>query len=101
MGRCGAMLHEHSVFCPAEAIQTTAKDAVEKVDNPGETEHVNTGKSSADNGGRYLCALLTPGQSADAYELSLWRQVVIDVDWMDAEVHTEYNAATRYYYISV
>ena len=68
------------LLCLAEAIQGSAKDALGKVVNPRENEHVNTGKSGADNGGRYLCALLTPGQTADAYELNLWRQIVIDID---------------------
>lgn len=89
------------LLCPAEAIQGSAKDALGKVVNLRENGHVNTGKSDADDGGRYLCALLTPGQTADAYELNLWRQIVIDVDSMNIEVHLEYDAATRYYYVSV
>lgn len=89
------------LLCPAEAIRGSAKDALGKVVNPREIGHVDTGKSGADNGGRYLCALLTPGQTADAYELNLWRQIVIGVDSMNVEVHLEYDAATRYYYVSV
>ncbi len=89
------------LLCPTEAIQGNAKDALGKVVNPRENGHINPGKSGVDNGGRYLCAPLTPGQTADAYELNLWRQIVIDVDSMDVEVHLEYDAATRYYYVSV
>ncbi|TVY21755.1 Diatom spindle kinesin-1 [Lachnellula arida] len=89
------------LLCPEEAIQGSAKDALGEAVNPGEDGNVNTGKSGADNGDRYLCALLMPGQTPDAYELNLWRQIVVDVNSMDAEVHLEYDAATRYYYVSV
>ncbi|TVY92818.1 Diatom spindle kinesin [Lachnellula willkommii] len=89
------------LLCPEEAIQGSSKDALGEVVNPGEDGNVNTGKSGADNGDRYLCALLMPGQTPDAYELNLWRQIVIDVNSMDAEVHLEYDATTRYYYFSV
>ncbi|TVY56771.1 Diatom spindle kinesin-1 [Lachnellula cervina] len=83
------------LLCPAEAIQGSAKDAL------GEVVNRNAGNSGVDNSGRYLCALLTPGQTADSYVLNLWRQIVIEVSSMDVEVHLEYDAATRYYYVSV
>ncbi|KAK2016357.1 P-loop containing nucleoside triphosphate hydrolase protein [Colletotrichum eremochloae] len=50
---------------------------------------------------KYLCAMVLPGFMADSYELSMWRQVVVDVDQMEAEVLLEYDAATRYYYMTV
>lgn len=50
---------------------------------------------------QYLCASVVPGQIAEAYELDLWRQLAINVDWMDKEIILEYDAGTRYYYISV
>lgn len=49
----------------------------------------------------YLCALVVPGVMADAYEVHLWRQVVVGVNTMEKEVGLEYDAATRYYYVSV
>ncbi|KZL83158.1 kinesin motor domain-containing protein [Colletotrichum incanum] len=50
---------------------------------------------------KYLCAMVLPGFMADSYELSMWRHVVVDVDQMEAEVLLEYDAATRYYYMTV
>jgi kinesin family protein 2/24 len=90
-----------ALLSPTETIQGSAKDTFGNLINPKEDGHTNTVKRAADNGGRYLCALLTPGLTAGAYELNLWRQIVIKVDSMDAEVHLEYDAATRYYYVSV
>ncbi|GJC83774.1 diatom spindle kinesin-1 [Colletotrichum liriopes] len=55
-----------------------------------------TGKSN-----KYLCAMVLPGFMADSYELSMWRHVVVDIDQMEAEVLLEYDAATRYYYMTV
>jgi kinesin family protein 2/24 len=74
------------LLCPAEAFSGSAKEY---------------GEHTALDGRRYSCALLVPGQTDDAYELNLWRQIVIDVDSMDTEVHVEYDSATRYYYVSV
>ncbi|TKW58049.1 hypothetical protein CTA1_748 [Colletotrichum tanaceti] len=50
---------------------------------------------------RYLCATVLPGFMADSYELSMWRHVVVDIDQIEAEVLLEYDAATRYYYMTV
>jgi len=50
---------------------------------------------------QFLCAVFIPGQKRDGYELRLWKQVVISVGSMTAEVHMEYDTASRLYYISV
>ena len=46
----------------------------------------------------YRCALVAPGILPGAFDVGLWRQWVIPVDRMVAEVLLEYDAATRYYY---
>ncbi|KAI1264915.1 P-loop containing nucleoside triphosphate hydrolase protein [Xylariaceae sp. FL1019] len=50
---------------------------------------------------RYLCALVVPSQMAGAYELNIWSQLVVDVEQMESEVILEYDASTRYYYVTV
>ncbi|KPM39756.1 hypothetical protein AK830_g6811 [Neonectria ditissima] len=52
-------------------------------------------------GPRYLCAIVTPAIMSEAYDLHLWRQVVVEVEQMDTEVLLEYDVATRYYYITI
>ena len=69
-------------------------------------EHTSTREDNGTGGGgggaqRFLCALVTPAPAPEAYELNLWQQIVIDVGRMDKEVFLEYDAGTRYYYISV
>jgi kinesin family member 2/24 len=89
------------VLCPVEAIQGTVKDVLGNVVNTTESEHTDTKENVIDSGARYLCALVMPALMAEAYELNLWRQIVIDVGMMDKEVFLEYDVGTRYYYISV
>jgi kinesin family protein 2/24 len=89
------------VLCPAEAVQQTVKDILGNIVNPSASEHTITTEKGIGTRTRYLCALLTPALMAEAYELNLWRQIVIDVGMMDKEVFLEYDAGTRYYYISV
>jgi kinesin family protein 2/24 len=50
---------------------------------------------------QYRCALVPKAVLPEAYELHLWRQVVIDVDKMENEIILEYDAATRYYFIAI
>ncbi|KAK0713351.1 P-loop containing nucleoside triphosphate hydrolase protein [Lasiosphaeria miniovina] len=50
---------------------------------------------------RYLCAMVLPGMMSGAYSVSLWRQTVVDVEQMEAEVLMEYDEATRFYYMMV
>lgn len=89
------------VLCPVEAVQGTVKGVLGNVVNPTESEHTDTKVNGTDRGARYLCGLVTLGQMAEAYELNLWQQIVIDVGMMESEVILEYDAGTRYYYISV
>ncbi|CAG8978807.1 hypothetical protein HYALB_00012207 [Hymenoscyphus albidus] len=87
------------LLCPAKTI-SVFQDAFGNVINPGINGRATTNESHLDNTRQYLCALLTPGQTVDSYELNIWTQIVIDVDSMDEEVYLEYDSATRYYYIS-
>jgi kinesin family protein 2/24 len=50
---------------------------------------------------QFLCAVVLPGGIPNSHTVSLWRQVVVDVEWMTAEVMLEYDAATRYYHLAV
>ena len=88
------------VLCPVEAVQVTVKDILGNVVNPTASEHTATKGNGTDSGARYLCALVTRALMAEAYELNLWRQIVINASMMDKEVLLEYDAGTRYYYIS-
>ncbi|KAK4166877.1 kinesin-like protein Klp59C [Cladorrhinum sp. PSN259] len=55
----------------------------------------------ADDTEKYLCAMMTPAILPGAYDLSLWRQVVVSVQKMESEVLLEWDSATRYYYMTV
>jgi kinesin family protein 2/24 len=88
------------VLCPVEAVQSSVKDVLGNVVNLTETESINTKGNGIDTGAQYLCALITPGALAEAYELHLWRQNVIHVGMMNKEVFLRYDTQTRYYYIS-
>ncbi|KUJ07748.1 P-loop containing nucleoside triphosphate hydrolase protein [Mollisia scopiformis] len=86
------------ILCPAQAGQACIKDVLGSVVNSSSSEDTQNDKECDP---RYLCALVTPGSTAEAYEVNLWRQIVIDVEMMEKEVFLEYDAGTRYYYISV
>lgn len=58
-------------------------------------------RQASQRGHRYLCATVSPGTLADTYEINMWRQIVVDVEDMEAEVLLEYDAATRYYHTTV
>lgn len=87
------------VLCPQSAAGAAARNF--------QGELVNTdGATSGEGGGKtepqsYLCALVLPSVLPEAYELSLWRQAVVDVEAMEAEVLLEYDVATRYYFMKV
>ena len=51
--------------------------------------------------GSYVCALVQPAVLHGAYELKMWRQVVVAKEWMDKEVVLEYDPATRFYHLAV
>lgn len=85
------------VLCPAAAAGSTSQDALGELVDPQATEHKDTdGKYK-----KYLCAMVTPAVLLGAYEVSMWRNLVIDVDDMDAEVTLEYDSATRFYHLAV
>lgn len=79
------------VLCPQNAVGERVQDVLGNKVN----------EEAIPDRQRYLCALVLPAASEDAYSVSLWRQVVIDVDEMEAEVLLEYDVATRHYYIAV
>jgi kinesin family member 2/24 len=81
------------VLCPQSALETSVRDVV--------GNEVFGGDAPSDATKRYLCALVLPGFMANTWELSLWRQVVVEIDRMQAEVFLEYDMATRYYYMTV
>lgn len=86
------------ILCPQDAVGETVKDIqgkqVNKDGPSGDTEEHSKSKG-------YLCAMVLPSILPEAYELSLWRQVVVNVEAMEAEVVLEYDIATRYYFIKV
>lgn len=88
------------ILCPAEAVQMTAKDILKNTMNPTASGRTATNDNDTDSGPRYLCALMTPALMAETYELNLWRQIIINTSMMDKEVFLEYDAETRYYFIS-
>ncbi|KAL4794089.1 P-loop containing nucleoside triphosphate hydrolase protein [Aspergillus venezuelensis] len=47
--------------------------------------------------GNCRCAMVLPGASENVYEVHIWRQLVINIGDMEAEVVLEYDRATRYY----
>jgi kinesin family protein 2/24 len=86
------------LLCPADASCGSTKEATANATRFG---RINKRGNGVADGERYLCALMVPGQTDDAYELSLWQQIVVDVNSMDTEVQMEYDSATRYYYVLV
>ncbi|KAJ9134275.1 Kinesin-like protein [Pleurostoma richardsiae] len=89
------------VLCPAAAVGGHVKDCVGRDVNTPTSEENGTAVEEGRHPARYLCAIVMPGVMAEAYEVNLWRQVLVEVEWMDAEVVLEYDVATRYYYLAV
>ena len=79
------------VLCPEWAVDSKSPEAAETIIKGG----------SDAEGPKYLCALVTPGIMAGAYTLSMWSQVIIAASEMEEEITLEYDAATRFYYITV
>ncbi|KAH8705974.1 diatom spindle kinesin 1 [Talaromyces proteolyticus] len=88
------------ILSPLEAVRDGVNFVVDRAEN-GHQDGLAQGTETGGSGARYLCGLVTPGQIAEAYEMNLWQQVVIDVGMMESEVILEYDTGTRYYYISV
>lgn len=83
------------VLCPADAAGSAAKNVFgSQVDSADDDQDEANAKG-------YLCALIMPGFMSETYEINLWRQVVVGLEEMNAEVFLEYDPATRYYYMAV
>ena len=80
------------VMCPANAVGPWVKDARGAVVNPG---------GEGAEGEAYLCAYVAPALLPGSFGISLWRQGVVRVADMEAEVLMEWDEATRYYYMTV
>lgn len=90
-----------AVLCPAEVARKPDQNNSNHSTEAQQSEHDEVADTEHENGSRYICALISPGLMHGAYELSLWRQLIVDVDMMEKEVILEYDTATRYYFISV
>lgn len=88
------------VLCPHHAVEPHVRDILGNQVNPELQGGEGKGEGGIDKSQRYLCAMVLPGALANAYEVNMWRQVVIDVTAMEAETLLEYDSATRYYYIT-
>ncbi|KXX79904.1 Kinesin-like protein Klp59C [Madurella mycetomatis] len=82
------------VLCPAPAVSENVKDVRGIQVNPGTAE-------IQANGEAYLCALVMPSLLPGSYGISPWRQVVVKVEQMEAEMLLEWDEASRYYYRTV
>lgn len=84
------------VLCPTHAVNASVRDAMGVQVNPGGcVEPEGRGEEA------YLCAVVTPSLLPGSYEVSLWRQVVVTLEQMEAEVILEWDSASRYYYMTV
>lgn len=81
------------ILCPQLAVGPNVRDLTGDL--------VSRSGFTSTRGTKFLCAMVLPGFMADSYELSMWRQVVVDVDQMEAEVLLEYDSGTRYYHITL
>ncbi|KAJ5971515.1 uncharacterized protein N7479_001433 [Penicillium vulpinum] len=88
------------VLCPQKVVGKNMKDALGNEINSGYclSQHENTEPTGATHQ-RYLCAMVLSGGLADSYEVSIWRQIVVDLSSMETEISLEYDPATRYYHI--
>jgi kinesin family protein 2/24 len=62
----------------------------------GEGEQPNKGKAEA-----YICPLIAPSLLPASYGTRLWRQVVLRVDEIEAEMLLEWDEVTWHYYMTV
>ncbi|KAH8892806.1 P-loop containing nucleoside triphosphate hydrolase protein [Thozetella sp. PMI_491] len=90
-----------AVLSPMSAVPEFVKNTVDSVGGLESKEPTSSVDGGVGADRQYLCALVSPGRIAEAYELHLWQQIVLDVSMMDKEVILEYEASTRYYHISL
>lgn len=83
------------ILCPQLAAGSNARDL------DGNQVNGEIADEQESNSTKYLCAMVLPGFMADSYEINMWRQVVVDVEQMEAEVLLEYDSATRYCHVTV
>ncbi|KAJ5206515.1 hypothetical protein N7472_002963 [Penicillium cf. griseofulvum] len=81
------------ILCPQNVVGKNMKDALGNEVNPSYC------LSAHEKTERYLCAMILSGGLADSYEVSIWRQIVVHLSSMEAEVSLEYDPATRYYHM--
>lgn len=79
------------ILCPDWAIETHVVD-IRNVEVKGER---NVGRK------RYLCAVMAPAVMHGAFELRVWRQVLVYVADMEREILMEYDDSTRFYHLNV
>ncbi|KAK4173337.1 P-loop containing nucleoside triphosphate hydrolase protein [Triangularia setosa] len=98
MGKAGALGPKQMgvVLSRAEAVGERVRDVYGVQVNP-----TLSGDSEGAKGERYLCSMVIPAILPGAYDVSLWRQAVVAVEEMEAEIILEWDMATRYYYMTV
>lgn len=84
------------VMCPVQAVGGKVRDVRGVVVNDSPEDGGQQGESEG-----YLCAMVMPSLLPGSFGISLWRQVVVRVEEMEAEVLMEWDEATRYYYMTV
>lgn len=82
------------VMCPVQAVGERVRDAKGVLVNPAHGEAEAKGE-------KYLCAAVFPALLPGSFSIALWRQVVVRIEEMEAEVLMEWDEATRYYYMTV
>ncbi|KAM7192136.1 hypothetical protein V8F20_008971 [Naviculisporaceae sp. PSN 640] len=88
------------VLCPAGAVGRRVRDVTGESVNPEKDFSSNVTEKEGSTE-KYLCSIVSPGLLPGSYTISLWRQVVVEVEDMDAEVLMDFDVATRYYYLTV
>jgi kinesin family protein 2/24 len=87
----GLKINLAMVMCPSWALETDVRDYRGAVMKRNQEEGTRS----------YVCSMVSPGMLQDSYSPSAWRQVVVDVKDMEAEVVLEYDAATRFYFMGI
>jgi kinesin family protein 2/24 len=80
-----------TILCPDWAVETNVKD----------WKGNEVAGIKGEGARRYLCALVAPAVMNDAFQVSIWRQQVIDVEDMEMEVNLEFDPATRFYFMAI
>ncbi|PQE13061.1 kinesin motor domain-containing protein [Rutstroemia sp. NJR-2017a BBW] len=89
------------VLSPVKSPQGVYKHSSGCEMAPMKKKDLDPGDKKTDTRSQYICAVVTQGVMAGAYEINLWRQIIVHIESMENEVILEYDRSTRYYYISV